>query len=228
MAYKLPSVSYDYTTLESSISKRTIEFHPARYHATHVSKSERELLLQVYKKGEEIPLFDSGIWQVARGVVQLSKISHDGQEVILGWATANSSFGNWYNEHYSYRVLALSNVYVKRYSPKDIEKNPVLARRLLAQLSIRLIKLEQLLAVTGLRKTEERLWQLLLILKQEMGQAITEGTRLQIRFTHKNLADIIGTTRVTVTRILGEIQQKGWIALDSDRHIIVKSRKSHT
>ncbi|MGV2826946.1 Crp/Fnr family transcriptional regulator [Myxosarcina sp. GI1(2024)] len=190
----------------------------------YLHPKKEQLLLQVYEKGEEIPLFDSGIWQVYRGVVQLSRINHNSQEVILGWATANSSFSNLYNEDYSYRAVALSNVYVRQYSPEEIEKAPMLARQLLAQLSDRLIKSEQFLAISGLRKVEDRLWQLLLILKQEMGQVGTEGTRLQIRFTHQNLADIINTTRVTITRILGDLQQKGWIALDGDRHIIVKTR----
>lgn len=190
----------------------------------YLKTKEEELLLQLYEKGDEIPLLDPGIWQVYRGVVQLSKINHNGKEVALGWATANSAFSNWWNERHSYRAVALSSVYVRCYSPKEIEQTPLLARQLLAQLSDRLIKSEQFLAITGLRKVEERLWQLLLILKQEMGQGVGEGTRLQIRFTHQNLADIICTTRVTITRILGEIQQKGWIDIDGDRHIIVKSR----
>lgn len=92
----------------------------------------------------------------------------------------------------------------------------------MTQLSQRLIKAEQLLTITGVSRVEERLWQLLLMLKEEMGQSVVNGTRLTIRFTHQNLAQIICTTRVTVTRILGDFQEKGLISIDRTRHIIIR------
>ena len=92
----------------------------------------------------------------------------------------------------------------------------------MSQLSQRLIKAEQLLTITGMSKVRERLWQLLLILKEEMGQPVVNGTRLIIRLTHQNLAQIICATRVTVTNILGEFLEQGLISIDSARHIIIK------
>ena len=186
-------------------------------------ESNKPELLQSYQKGDEIPLFEPGFWQVYRGVVQLSRISSGGDEVILGWATPNNSFGDCHKNNTNYRAQALCNVYVKRHSPLDIAKSPDLARVLMTQLSQRLIKAEQLLTISGLRKVEQRLWQLLLMLKQEMGQSAVNGTRLTVRFTHQNLANIICTTRVTVTRLLGDFQARGLISIDGDRHIIVRA-----
>ena len=183
---------------------------------------EEELLLQFYEQGEEISIFDPGVWQVYKGVVQLSRISDDGKEVILGWGTSNTAFGSWLDDSPAYRAVALTDVYVKWYESKDINKSPSLARSLLAQFSDRLIKSEQLLAIAGIRRIEDRLWQLLLMLRKVMGQNVTDGTRLQVRFTHQQLAEIICTTRVTVTRILGNFQNRGWISWDSARHIIIK------
>ncbi|MBE9168552.1 Crp/Fnr family transcriptional regulator [Pleurocapsales cyanobacterium LEGE 06147] len=187
-------------------------------------RNEKELLLHSYEKGEEIPLLEPGCWQVYRGVVQLSRINQKGQEVILGWATANNCFGNWldHSPSSSYRAQALSDVYIRWFSPTVIEKYPSLAHMLLTQLSLRLIRAEQLLTVTGLRRVEDRLWQLLLLLAEEMGQSTLEGTRLTVRFTHQNLANVICTTRVTITRILGDFQCRGLIAFDKNRHLIIK------
>jgi CRP-like cAMP-binding protein len=70
---------------------------------------------------------------------------------------------------------------------------------------------------------EERLQELLQLLSQELGQPVAEGTRLLVRLTHQNLANAIGTTRVTVTRLLGEFQRQGLISLDSDRHLVIHS-----
>ena len=184
---------------------------------------ESELLLHSYDKGEEIPLIEPGFWQVYRGVVQLSRISSSSDEIILGWVTVNNCFGYCSQNNYHYRAKTLSNTYLRWCSPLEIAKSPELARILMAQLSQRLIKAEQLLTITGMRKVEERLWQLLLFLRQEIGQSVVDGTRLTIRFTHQHLASIICTTRVTVTRLLGNFQARGLISIDSERHIIVRA-----
>jgi CRP-like cAMP-binding protein len=44
-----------------------------------------------------------------------------------------------------------------------------------------------------------------------------------VRLTHQNLANAIGTTRVTVTRILNKLKSEGAIIIDRDRHIILKN-----
>jgi CRP-like cAMP-binding protein len=54
-----------------------------------------------------------------------------------------------------------------------------------------------------------------------MGEPMPEGTRLRVRLTHQNLANAIGTTRVTVTRLLSKLKREGAITIDRDRHIIL-------
>ena len=188
----------------------------------YLEVKETELLLQSYKKGDEIPLSEPGFWQVAQGVVQLSKISASGDEIILGWATANNSFGGLVPQEINYRAQALSQTCVRWCDQSELAKSPERARILMSQLSQRLIKAEQLLTIIGISKVQERLWQLLLMLKEEMGQPVVNGTRLTIRFTHQNLAQIISTTRVTITNILGDFQEQGLISIDSARHIIIR------
>lgn len=195
--------------------------HNSKYNHSLKIK-EPELLLQFYRKGEEISLLEPGFWLVYRGVVQLSKISANGDEVILGWATVNNSFGNCSQDNTDYRAQALCDVYLRWCSPLDITKSTDLALVLMKQLSQRIIKAQNLTTITRLRRVEERLWQLLLMLKEEIGQSVINGTRLTIRFTHQNLADIICTTRVTVTRLLGNFQSRELISIDKDRHIIIK------
>ncbi len=183
---------------------------------------ETEFLLESYKKGDEISLSEPGFWQVAQGVVQLSKISAGRDDIILGWATANNSFGGLVTHETNYRAQALAQTRVRWCDPSELAKSPERARILMSQLSQRLIKAEKLLTITGMRRVRERLWQLLLILKEEMGQPVVNGTRLTIRFTHQNLAQIISTSRVTVTKILGDFQKQRLISIDSARHIIIR------
>lgn len=185
---------------------------------------ESEIPLQQYERGDEIAVLDSGIWQVYRGVVQLSRIQPDGNEIILGWVGANGTFSDTINNALvSYRAVALTNVYVRRYSINQVMQHPLLARQLITQLSDRLLQSEQLLAIIALRKVEERLRQLLLMLKEEIGQPVSDGIRLQARFTHQHLAEAIHTTRVTITRILGDWREQDLIYFDEERHLIIKN-----
>ena len=186
-----------------------------------LKRRESEIPLQQFEKGDEITVLDSNVWQVYRGVVQLSKVQSDGSEIILGWVTANGTFGNCLDvSSQLHRAVAISDVYARNYLPQDIVKNPLLARQFLAQFSDRLIKSEKLLSIIAIKRVEERFTQLLLMLKQDMGQRVDNGVRLQVRFTHQQLAEAICTTRVTITRIMGDFQNRNLIYLDSDRHII--------
>ncbi len=186
-----------------------------------LERRERELPLQQFQRGDEISVLDSGIWQIYRGVVELSRVQQDGSEIISGWVTANGVFGNLTASPTLYRAVALCDVYAKCYSSHDVVRHPALARQFLTQFSDRLLKSQQLLTIIAISRVEERLRRLLLMLKQEMGQPVTDGIRLQVRFTHQHLAEAIHTTRVTVTRMLGDFQNQCLIYFDSDRHIVI-------
>lgn len=187
-----------------------------------LERREKELPLQQYQRGEEISVLDLGIFQVYLGVVQLSRVQEDGSEIISGWITANGVFGNFGDRASQIRAVALNDVYVKRYSNYDVIEHPALARQFLAQFSDRLVKLQQLLTIIGISRVEDRLRSLLLMLKQELGQSVDDGVRLQVRFTHQHLAESIHTTRVTITRILGDFQAQDLVYFDCDRHLVIK------
>ena len=47
------------------------------------------------------------------------------------------------------------------------------------------------------------------------------GTRLPIRLTHEEIASACCTTRVTITRLINKLQQRGFISFDAKNHIII-------
>lgn len=178
--------------------------------------------LHLYTRGEEIPLTSQGIWEVYRGVVQLSKFSTTGENTILGWAVPSYFVGMWLTEPEICQARALSEVYLRWYSLREIDSNLNLMRLVLNQVALRVRQTEALLAIVSLRRIEDRLLELFSLLKREMGEPVEEGIRFIARLTHQNLANTIGTTRVTITRMLGDFQSQDLIALDSQRHLIIK------
>ena len=178
--------------------------------------------LHFFAKGEEIPLVSQGIWQVGRGIVQLSTLCQNGEEVWLGWAEPSTFFGQWFSHLKIYQATALSDVHLTWFSLAEINASPRLTQIILPQVVRRMRQTEALLAIAGQRRVEDRLQYLLLLMKQEIGQPVEEGTRLSVRLTHQNLANAIGTTRVTITRLLSKLRGEGEIIIDRDRHIIIK------
>jgi CRP-like cAMP-binding protein len=186
----------------------------------HETKEGRRL--HFFAKGEEIPLVSQGVWQVCRGIVQLSTLCQNGEEVWLGWAEPSTFFGQWFSLLKIYQATALTDVQLTWFSLTEINASPRLTQIILPQVVRRMRQTEALLAIAGQRRVEDRLQYLLLLMKREIGQPVEEGTRLSVRLTHQNLANAIGTTRVTVTRLLSKLRSEGAIILDRDRHIIIK------
>lgn len=179
--------------------------------------------LNFYDKGETIPLKENGCWQIYRGIIQVSQFTDNGDEILVGWAQAGSFVGLHLTRSQLeiYQAKALSDVYLRWYSAEHIAANPQLNALALAQTLKRLCQTESLLAIAGYKRVDERLQALLKLLAQEMGHPIDGGIRLSVRLTHQMLANAIGTTRVTITRLLGELQTQGQVSFDDDRHLVI-------
>jgi CRP/FNR family cyclic AMP-dependent transcriptional regulator len=71
----------------------------------------------------------------------------------------------------------------------------------------------------------QKLARLLLRLGDEFGERTATGIRLQTLLTHEQIAQMIGTSRETVTRLLGELRRKHILSL-ADNAIFVRNRKA--
>lgn len=186
---------------------------------TQIPSGERRL--HFYERGQEIPLIAQGIWQVNRGVLQLSKLNLQGDEILLGWVQSGGFFGQWFTALDAFQVRALSDVYLQWYSLEEIQQDSNLAQKVLLQTVNRVRQTEEILAITGFKRIEERLAQLLKLLCRYLGETKESHIRVKVRLTHQNLASAIATTRVTVTRLLGEMQKQGIVCLDNHRHLLL-------
>lgn len=194
---------------------------PQTYLPQH-SSSSSNLPIHKYMKGELIPCKLEALWQVKKGLVKLNTFAENGEEVFIGIAGPSLPFGPGLTSLQTYQATALTDeVELVSIAWQDIAAIPELAQSLLSQVSQRLQQAEQFLAVCGQRRVQDRLHHFLRLLKQEVGQPVSNGTRIQVRLTHEDLANACCTTRVTVTRILGKLQQQGKITLDPKHYIIL-------
>jgi CRP-like cAMP-binding protein len=175
----------------------------------------------VFRRGQIIPLYPNTIWQIDQGILQLRTQNDQGDITILGWLQQGSFWGKLMTQLETVEAIALADTSLQNYATAQIHASLDLQQHLLRQTLQRLHQSEYLLAIAGLKRIESRLESLLFFLKQKMGINKGDMTLIQYRFTHKNLADAIGTTRVTVTRLFKEFQTQGWLALDGDRHLLI-------
>ena len=177
--------------------------------------------LSSFRAGQNIPMNPNVVLVVCRGVVQLSTLYQSGDEALLGLAGPSMPFGLPLTLIYPYQATALSDVDLMGLTIAEIDQSPTLAQEIGRHTVRRLRQTEAMLAMAGYRRVEDRLRQLLLLLQMEVGQPVAEGTRISIRLTHQHLASAIGTTRVTVTRLLGQLRGEGQLIVDANRHIIL-------
>ena len=67
------------------------------------------------------------------------------------------------------------------------------------------------MVIRGYKRVDFMLYQLLTWLAKRFGSQVEEGHLIDMILTHQDIAEILGTSRVTVTRTLGIFEQQGLI-----------------
>lgn len=80
------------------------------------------------------------------------------------------------------------------------------------------------LSTLGQRRTIDRLLGFLTLLIEEFGEPCDEGYYLPWVLTHAQIGSAIGSTRVTVTRLMGKLRQKNLIRSYGDNLLCLPSR----
>jgi len=173
-----------------------------------------------YPKGATI--FQRGdrgeaLYIVKDGLVKLASHSGRGTVTILHLLPAGSIFGEILlaEERRAFTALAETDALVSAL-PKPslvhlLSTVPAFSMNFIRLLSRRLAKVEMEFAGFGHTWSYHRLAKMLLKLGAEHGVKTTRGVVLSLRLTHEELADLIGTTRETVTTQLGRFRRMGLI-----------------
>ncbi|MGA7937954.1 MAG: Crp/Fnr family transcriptional regulator [Kovacikia sp.] len=180
---------------------------------------ERNLLHFAAK--QKIPLQEDDVWIVYRGVVQIQALHYSGDESILGMLGPMMPFSRAFTDLDSYDVQALTEVDLLRLSWRHIQKSPALAMEINQLLIRRLQQTEILWSILNNNQIEKRLLRFLAFLAREFGKESPEGIRIDIRLTHQEIASIVGTTRITVTRFLGAFKKASLVGKGKTKYLCI-------
>ncbi len=105
-----------------------------------------------------------------------------------------------------------------------IRKYPEIGLGVTKLIGLRRSRIERRLRNLLFRSNRERVIHLLLELSEKYGQFSDQGIALNIRLSHQEMASIIGSTRETVTVVLGHLQAEGSILI-ARRRITIRNLK---
>ena len=177
--------------------------------------------------GSLIPLLKNSVWFVVRGMVKLGAVSVHGDELVLGLVGPNEPFGAAFTNVEAYDAVALTDCDLLCCNLAEVEQSPQLALALAKAMTARYRQAESMLALLGLRRVEERVRGFVELLARDFGEPCDDGLRLNLRLTHQEIASALSTTRVTVTRVLGQLRDEGWLQIDSSRHLVMTRTGRH-
>jgi hypothetical protein len=112
-------------------------------------------------------------------------------------------------------LFALENSEFTVISPEALDALlalPGVARTLLEQLAGTLAQKQEAIGTFGSTRHIERVRRKLLQLARNYGRVVRDGVRIDFPLSHTLLADMIGSSRETVTRSLDELRRDGFVA----------------
>ncbi|OWY64085.1 replication/maintenance protein [cyanobacterium TDX16] len=161
-------------------------------------------LQQQFIRRARLPEHKAVLWQIESGVVCSMTWTAEGELVCLGYWEAGDVIGHGLSRVQPYELHCLTDVVISSYP-----------RHQWSQLTDALVhrqqQTEELLSIVHLNPLSYKLWQLLVWLSQKFGRDVENGRLLALPLTHQQLAQTLGTNRVTVTTILQRLEAEGKI-----------------
>lgn len=172
------------------------------------------------------------LFLVNGGRVKISKVTRDGKALTLNYCGPSELFGETCLVEGGPReemAEAMENSMVTEIERADFEQ--LLAEH--AQLGIHMTKLlaarrrdlENKLETLVFRDVTSKLAELLLQLAEEYGVEDSRGTLVALKITHQELANLIGSTRETVSLTLSQFKRKNLICTEG-RKVIISDAES--
>lgn len=162
------------------------------------------------------------VYILIKGAVKLSRVYEAGDEITVALLRENSVFGvlSLITGHKSdrfYHAVAFTPVELISVPIEQVEKalreDPELSMVMLRGLSSRILQTEMMIETLAHRDMGSRLVSFLLILCRDFGMPSKDGITIDLKLSHQAIAEAIGSTRVTVTRLLGDLRQDQMISI---------------
>ena len=164
------------------------------------------------------------IFRIVSGSVRLYKAVADGRRQIIDFLGPVDCFGLTGLDKHAYSVESITEVSMIRYPRRRleaaIEDSLDFRHRLFRLACAELNRAQQYMLLLGRKNADERVASFLLDLAERQSDRSGVGFRLHLAMSRQDIADHLGLTIETVSRIFTRFKQAGLISLP-DRHAVV-------
>ncbi|MGB7417238.1 MAG: Crp/Fnr family transcriptional regulator [Thermosynechococcaceae cyanobacterium] len=167
--------------------------------------------IQTFKQREYLPTGQDLLWAIDAGMVCISTFHADGSVVPIGlWGTGDI-VGHPLTRLEPYQIECLYDVKVHQLLEIDSPAFDQAMRSHLHQ--------SEILVMVRHGPLRMRIKTLLTWFAHRFGHVSGDGSIVSMRLTHQVIADLIGATRVTVTRMMQGFEQEGFVQRVQERFV---------
>jgi CRP-like cAMP-binding protein len=170
--------------------------------------------IRLFERRSLISFKPNELWRIQSGVVRTMSWHDDGTVINLGlWGTGDI-ISPLLSTADPYHIECLTTVEAIQLAALDYSE-------LNAALIKQIHNLQDLLKILHCRPVDQALVQFLSWLAQKFGREVKKGKMIELRLSHQEIAEMLRTTRVTVTRTLNDFERQGIIERFSGQSILL-------
>jgi CRP/FNR family cyclic AMP-dependent transcriptional regulator len=181
----------------------------------------------VYNSGDQ----DEMVYFIETGQIKLLMLSSEGKECLLAIYSDGDIFGELCLSGLGARLETATAM--KATVLKQIPCSQFFARLtrdslsegFVRYLSVRIADQQQVIANLVTVDSEQRLGQTLLQLARTMGKKDPRSIRIELKITHEELSEMVGTTRPRISLFMQRFHNLGLIETNQDKFFIIKEKK---
>jgi CRP/FNR family transcriptional regulator, cyclic AMP receptor protein len=181
----------------------------------------------VYTCGDQ----DQLVYFIESGQIKLLMLSPEGKECLLAIHSAGDIFGELCLSGSDARLetaTAMEDTILKQ-----IPSSQFLARLsrgsllegFVRYLAMRIADQQQVIANMVTVDSEQRLGKTLLQLARKMGKKDQQSTRIELKLSHDELSEMVGTTRPRISFFMQRFRNLGLIETNLDRFLVINENK---
>ena len=203
--------------LRDSLQRETANSHAVKI-ARHAN---------VYSCGDQ----DDMVYYIESGQIKLLMLSTEGKECLLAIHSVGDIFGELCLSGLGSRLETATAM--KATTLKQIPCTQFFARLsrdslfegFVRYLAVRIADQQQVIANLVTVDSEQRLGQTLLQLARTMGKKDPRSIRIELKITHEELSEMVGTTRPRISLFMQRFHNLGLIETNKDRFLVIKENK---
>jgi CRP/FNR family transcriptional regulator, cyclic AMP receptor protein len=182
----------------------------------------------IYQRGDS----DGLVYYIDSGQVKLHILSPEDRGCLLTIHGPGDFFGELCLAGASSRLetaTAMEQTLVRQIPGRNffarLCRDPLFVVGFVQYMAMRIAEQQEVIANLTTIDSEQRLGKTLLRLAQTLGNKASRSTRIDLRITHEELSEMVGTTRPRISVFMQRLRKLGLIETKADHSLIVKEKK---